>query len=700
MAPLQPIRNTDNDFQAAVRAFSARDWGQAETLCRQVLLADPRHADALHLLGLVLSKMGRSEDAIARLRESIAQKPDDPIRWTNLGRIYSEAGRFAAAVDCQLQAVSLKANFPEAYYSLSLAYWHLGQIDTAIAAARRATELRPDYVSAHTNLGNLLREEGRLKKAVAAYRTALQIRPDWCNAHLNLAAALLELGEPADALVHCRAVLRLEPGSSEAENAMGRALTALGQIEEAKAAYARAAAGTGGNPLNRMNVLFRDTLAEVIAPGRQAIEEYKARVTTAIQAFAADPGIVDLSNLHTQGAAPSIMLAYYGGDVRPIAEQYAQAIGPHIPRAPLPPRQGKPKLGIVVTASHEGVFARCWGGIAERLSRDLFDVRLVCSRSGANILQTILKMPEHEYLRLPAAVDEAARLLGEHAFDWLHYWEIGTDAMNYYLPFFRPAPGQSGCWGWPVTSGNPSVNAYLSCKQLEPPDGATYYTEQLIQFAHLPTYSVRPPAPRGAPLRSRFGLEDTQHIYLCTQNLRKYHPDFDPLLADVLRTDPQGVLLIIADEQASITDLLLNRFRRTIPDVVSRVRVMPRMERDEYLSLTAVADVILDTLHYGGGANTVYDAVAVGTPMITLPGEFHRTRWAAAVNRRLGLERLIAGTPQEYVAKVVEVARDADLRQSLRGRILQAGEELFEDAAVISEHDAYFSEAIAATRKG
>jgi predicted O-linked N-acetylglucosamine transferase (SPINDLY family) len=195
-------------------------------------------------------------------------------------------------------------------------------------------------------------------------------------------------------------------------------------------------------------------------------------------------------------------------------------------------------------------------------------------------------------------------------------------------------------------------------------------------------------------------LEEGDRIYLCTQDVRKYHPDFDALLAGVLRSDPRGVLLIVGSRRPSITELLLNRFRRTMPDVVHQVRVMPFMAIEEYLALIAASDVVLDTVHYGGGANTVYDAVAVGTPIVTLPGEFQRSRWAAAVNRRLGVEQLIAGTPEEYVAKAIEVASNRDLRQSLRKQILEAGAELFEDAAVVREHEEYFSLAIAETREG
>ncbi|MBI3462758.1 MAG: hypothetical protein HY000_06810 [Planctomycetes bacterium] len=183
-----------------------------------------------------------------------------------------------------------------------------------------------------------------------------------------------------------------------------------------------------------------------------------------------------------------------------------------------------------------------------------------------------------------------------------------------------------------MTSGNPQVTSYLSCEQLEPPDGRAHYSEQLILLKHLPTYYVPTPAWNESSVRERFGLPDGEHVYLCAQKLVKYHPDFDPLLAGILRSDPQGRLLIIGDREESITELLL------------------------------------------------------------------RSRWAAAVNRRLGLEQLIANTPEEYVAKAVEVAKNADLRQSFHKQILEAGAELFEDAAVVAEHDEYFSQAIAATR--
>lgn len=707
MDQLQPHRNPAEDFQAAVRAFGCRDWKQAERFCQQVLTADPGHTEALHMLGLVFSETDRSEEAIATLRKAVAQQPENPFQWMNLGILYREAGRFAETVECERNAVALLETFPEAHYNLSLAYHALGQFENAIAAALRAAELRPGYAEAHYYLGSLLLEEGRFNEALAAFQTALQLRPKWPEAGYYMGVAALELRKPAQALEYFREVLRWDPACISAAHSMGYALNALGRVEEARAAFAYVDAAKAADARahrrgdsqyhDAMSVLFRETLAEVIPPDNAAIAKYRSRVVAALKEFAAKPRHLDLANLHTDGAIPSIMLPYYGGNVRPLMEQYAQAIDPLIPRSPLQPRRGKPKLGIVVTKGHERVFARLWGGIAERLSRELFEISVACSRASVNVLRRRLTLPQAEYLVLPDAIDAAAAVLREREFDWLHYWEIGTDTMNYYLPFFRAAPGQSTCRGWPMTSGNPLVTSYLSCEQLEPPDGQAHYTEQLILLKRLPTYYVPPAARSGPSPRSRFGLDDGQHIYLCAQNLRKFHPEFDPVLAHVLRSDPLGLLLIVADPQASITALLMDRFRRTISDVVSRVRVMPRMEHDEYLALLEMSDVLLDTFHYGGDT-TAYDAVAVGAVLVTLPGEFHRTRWCAAINRRLGLSQLIASTPEEYVAKAVEVANNADLRQALRQQILGAGAEVFEDMSVIDEHNAYFSQAIADLR--
>lgn len=119
--------------------------------------------------------------------------------------------------------------------------------------------------------------------------------------------------------------------------------------------------------------------------------------------------------------------------------------------------------------------------------------------------------------------------------------------------------------------------------------------------------------------REHFGLSTDQHIYLCVQNLRKLHPDFDGLIDGILWRDPRGLVVLIEDAQPLVTAQLRQRLQTNLPEVIDRVRFLARLPYGEYLNLLSLADVILDTVHFGGGV-TAYEAFSVGKPVVTLPG--------------------------------------------------------------------------------
>lgn len=112
-----------------------------------------------------------------------------------------------------------------------------------------------------------------------------------------------------------------------------------------------------------------------------------------------------------------------------------------------------------------------------------------------------------------------------------------------------------------------------------------------------------PPPPDPTARRRAFGVDAQTPIYLCVQNLRKLHPDFDDVLSALLARDPRGRVVLVADEQSGITDTLMGRLRESLGPNIRRVGVVPRQERAGYLRLVSCADVLLDTLHYGSSAN-------------------------------------------------------------------------------------------------
>lgn len=87
--------------------------------------------------------------------------------------------------------------------------------------------------------------------------------------------------------------------------------------------------------------------------------------------------------------------------------------------------------------------------------------------------------------------------------------------------------------------------------------------------------------------------------------------------------------------------------------------------------------MVLDTLHWSGG-NTSLDALAVGSPWVTLPGEFMRGRQSAAMARIAGVEDLVACDRADYLQRALRIAHEADYRRDLQRRMLTGREAIFD----------------------
>lgn len=682
-------------FMEAVGRFQAGRVDEAIALCRRILADAPRHADALHLLGLALSRGGNHTEGAVSIEASLAIAPAQPPALCNLGEIYRLAGRRSDAERVLREALRLQPRFVEAAFNLANVLKELGRADDAIEAYQKALELKPDYAKAQLNLANTLRSEGRLKRAKGHYLEFLRLSPGNLDALKSLGGTSAELGEQEEALHWYEKAAAVKPDDLETETALGNTWLAMGQNDQAAVHFRRVAARKPDCLLERLRI---DSACDVVAPDAETIDARRAALMESLRTLRESPLRVDVAQLHTSGAEPPMPWTYQGQDERPLKEAYASLFTPAIEPFEHVPRTGKPRVGVVVTNGHEGVYFECLGRLVARLPKDRMRVTVVCSAAGRNILKFLGPELDVEYFVLPERVDEAARALKDEGFDLLHYWEIGTDSMNYFLPFFRPSPTQSGCWGWPTTSGNPHVRHFVSSRLIEPDGAADHYTERLHLLETLPTWYRRPPVPNPLRTRQAFGLPGTGRIYLCTQNLRKYHPDFDAMLGDVLRRDPEGRVYVIVDSQPRITQRLRERFDRRISDVASRIVFVPRMERPQYLNLASLADVILDTPHYGGGANSLCDAAACGTPFVTLPGAYHRGRYGLGVCRRIDMPELVAGSPEHYAETAVRIATDREWQRLLREKLLERGQILFEDEAAVMQHERFFLEAVAESR--
>jgi tetratricopeptide (TPR) repeat protein len=262
-------------FAAALQDHQAGRLKEAELRYRQVLACDSRHADSLHLLGVVGCQTGRPALAAEMIGKAIAINAGIAAYHSNLGIALQELGRPDAAIACWHKAIALQPDYPEAHNSLGVALKRQGRLEEAVACYRRAIDLRPQYPQALNNLGSALQEAGRLEEAIACWRRALELGPDLPEAHNNLGNVLMDQGRLEEAVACYRRAIGLRPEQPTAHNHLGSALKDQGRLDESAVAYRRALdlRPDYPEPHNNLGTVLREQgrLDEAAACHRRAI---------------------------------------------------------------------------------------------------------------------------------------------------------------------------------------------------------------------------------------------------------------------------------------------------------------------------------------------------------------------------------------------------------------------------------------------
>ena len=213
---------------------------EAEEIYRQILAADPRNSDSLHLLGMIEDQRGRHEAAIELIGRAISIDPNQAAFHSNLGTIFRAQGKLNEAAQSFQHALALKPDWAEVLSNFGNILEALGKLDEAAACQERALALQPDFAEAWSNLGNVRLIQGRTEDAVGCYERALALKPGYVDAHNNLGSALAAQGRTDDAIVQYRRAIELNPAYAAAHNNLGNVFIGQDRTEEAVAQYNRA----------------------------------------------------------------------------------------------------------------------------------------------------------------------------------------------------------------------------------------------------------------------------------------------------------------------------------------------------------------------------------------------------------------------------------------------------------------------------
>ena len=238
----------------------------------------------------------------------------------------------------------------------------------------------------------------------------------------------------------------------------------------------------------------------------------------------------------------------------------------------------------------------------------------------------------------------------------------------------RPAPIQVTWIGYVGTTGLAAMDYLIADRFHVPPGAEVHYREKVLR---MPDGYVcfEPPAeaPEVGPLPA---LERGQVTFGSFNNVSKLSNEVIALWAKIIQRVPGSRLILLSPALNGRTA------RQRVGDAFvaaggesEQLQLRGTMLRPELLAAYNTIDVALDPFPYSGGVTTC-EALWMGVPVVTCPGETFASRHSLSHLSVVGLTETVAEDTRDYVERAVRLAEDlphlAALRAGLRDQMARS----------------------------
>ncbi len=680
----------------------AEETGQVAKACehyREAVRMAPLYAAAHLNLGIGLEALGDIAQACVAFETALRLDPADVFANYNLGRQLFARGAITEAEPLLRRAIQGNPDFADARVVLSRLLEHNGDLAGAVAELEQTLRIVPDYFGALSNYADLLVKLQRIDEALAVLRRAAAVQPENFETHYKLGHLLFERNRLADSKRHFRAALANEPASMETHASLVNVCLALGDLENA-ASHAEAALKSRPDWLDLLfdyglilKRMARTSEAEAafrraIALDKRYVRAYQmlggvlitqCRVDEALAVFKEgrahcdDPFLLESPEMFALNCKDDIsiedLFARHVDYGKRLQQSHPARFAPF---ANTPDPSRRLRVGYVSGDLQHHVVAQFLLPLLEERDQKAFEV--YCYSTG----DTDDKMSA----RLRGVCDtwrNASRMAPGAVADLIHHDRIdilvdlaghsGTPNLAVFAQ--QPAPVQATWVGYLNTTGLTRIQYRISDHHCDPP-GLTerFHTEKLVRLPHS-QWCYRPfvevECAREAPY-ARNGFV----TFGSFNQIVKVTPSMRRLWGRILTQIPDARLLVVGvvDKQAQ------SGLYRDLADAGvdrARIEMLPYVPLEEYYRSFGRVDIALDTMPFSGGTTTC-DALWMGTPVITAPGQRSWSRSAASALTTLGLQEWIAESADDYVLRAVRFARNpsivAEVRKSLRSSML------------------------------
>lgn len=561
-----------------------------------------------------LYRAGRLHDAVALCERLVAEAPSVEA-WHLLGVARLELGSAGAALTALEAGLALDRARPGLLSARTLALTSLQRDDEAVLAARAALAADPENPPVFSALAVSLQRLGGFAEALVAMDRAVAAAPREAAYRAQRAALLTLLNRAADAAGDLEVLFELRPGHPRLAGDLMWARRQTCDWREDAA----------------LDMLVKADLKL----GRPGVAPFAALA------------LFDLPALHRRCATLSA------------------PTGVAVPVWPVKPPGGRIRVGYLSSDLHEHATARLLAGVLEAHDRSRFEIYAVSygPETGGAMRERLRAAFEHwiEARRLSDA--DIAMKCREQGLDIVVDLKGYTQDGRPGILAHRAAPVQVSWLGYPGTLGA-HADVVLADAVTIPPDAEVHWSETVVRLPHYqPNDALAPAIP--PPTRIEAGLPEGTQVFCCFNNPAKITPEVFTTWMEILRRAPESILWLYAGAPGAAENLRAEASKAGVAP--QRLVFADPAPHDVHLARHALADLVLDTWPYGAHT-TASDALRMGVPVVTLPGESFASRVSASLLTAIGVTDLIACSKADYVAKALAFVVD----QSLKPRVAEA----------------------------
>jgi len=570
--------------------------------------------------GMSLLHAGDAQAASFSFEAARKMAPRDFDILHMLGIAYSASGRHTEAENLLRRATEINPTSAQAHLNYGIALKSLDKYALALNHQQRAVRLAPDDANINYNLGNTLRDMGKGEEAILAYEQVLRIQPDHENALNNLSILCSEIGKFQKA---AECVQKLLDSGSTLPNL-------LGNLRHLKSQYCDWDS-------------FEEDCTRIFEGVRQ---DLPIATPFSLLPLPADAGL-------QKRCAENSMRKHFSPLPAPMYKNRA-------------PQHERLRIAYFSSDFRQHAISYLLAEVLEKHDRTRFEVFAFSlgDPRPCPMRDRIAAGVEHFLDVSEMDAGEIAHLACQHEVDIAIDLNGHTKSARTEIFALRCAPIQINYLGYPGTMGAEFMDYIVADTVLVPPGTEERYTEKVLRLpgTYQPNDSRRVVAP-DTPARASLGLPENGFVFCCFNNNFKITPDIFSIWMDLLKRVDNSVLWLFEDTAEAAAQLRQNAAQHGLDP--QRLIFAGRVPQPEHLARQKQADLFLDTLYYNAHT-TASDALWVGLPVLTCPGQTFASRVAASLLTAAGVEELICQDTDDYLRKAESFARNPAALQNIR----------------------------------